>query len=168
MVCAFSAQGGSVVRLHDNRAVARLAAGRLKNGAVRGRQITRNSAAYPVNEAILCGIRALCQVRYVRRDLVSDAQAIRPPASAGTAGRPVELRERDEFLPGIYRRWPGKSALVRAAVDAHIAGRVLSAGDTGSLRGDLLAVMRAMRNHLTPEFQAPRPPGPGHRGCRDR
>jgi AcrR family transcriptional regulator len=54
----------------------------------------------------------------------------------------------------IYRRWPGKPALVRAAVDARIAGRVLSAGDTGSLRGDLLAVMRAMRSHLTPEFLA--------------
>jgi AcrR family transcriptional regulator len=54
----------------------------------------------------------------------------------------------------IYRRWPGKPALVRAAVDARIAGLVLSAGDTGSLRGDLLAVMRAMRGHLTPEFLA--------------
>jgi AcrR family transcriptional regulator len=54
----------------------------------------------------------------------------------------------------IYRRWPGKPELVRAAVDAHIVGRVLSAGDTGSLRGDLLAVMRAMRSHLTPEFLA--------------
>jgi AcrR family transcriptional regulator len=54
----------------------------------------------------------------------------------------------------IYRRWPGKPALVRAAVDAHVAGRVLSAGDTGSLRGDLLAVLRAMRSHLTPEFLA--------------
>jgi AcrR family transcriptional regulator len=54
----------------------------------------------------------------------------------------------------IYRRWPGKPELVRAAVDAHIVGRVLSAGDAGSLRGDLLAVMRAMRSHLTPEFLA--------------
>jgi len=54
----------------------------------------------------------------------------------------------------IYRRWPGKAELVRAAVDAHIAGRVVSARDAGSLRGDLLAVMRAMRSHLTPEFLA--------------
>lgn len=54
----------------------------------------------------------------------------------------------------IYRRWPGKPELVRAAVRAHIAGRVLSAPDHGSLRGDLLAVMRAMRSHLTPEFMA--------------
>ena len=54
----------------------------------------------------------------------------------------------------IYRRWPGKPELVRAAVRAHVAGRVLSAPDHGSLRGDLLAVMRAMRSHLTPEFMA--------------
>jgi AcrR family transcriptional regulator len=52
----------------------------------------------------------------------------------------------------IYRRWPGKPELVRAAVDALIAGRVLVAPDAGSLRGDLLSVMRAMRGHLTPEF----------------
>jgi AcrR family transcriptional regulator len=54
----------------------------------------------------------------------------------------------------IYRRWPGKAELVRAAVDAHIAGRVPSAHDTGSLRGDLLTVLQAMRSHLTPEFMA--------------
>jgi AcrR family transcriptional regulator len=54
----------------------------------------------------------------------------------------------------IYRRWPGKPELVRAAVDRYVAGRVLAAGDTGSLRGDLHAVMRALRDHLTPEFMA--------------
>ena len=54
----------------------------------------------------------------------------------------------------IYRRWPGKPELVHAAVHAHIAGRVLSAPDHGSLRGDLLAVMQALRSHLTPEFMA--------------
>ena len=54
----------------------------------------------------------------------------------------------------IYRRWPGKAELVRAAVDAHIAGRVPADQDTGSLRGDLLAVLQAMRGHLTPEFMA--------------
>jgi AcrR family transcriptional regulator len=69
----------------------------------------------------------------------------------------------------IYRRWPGKAELVRAAVDAHITSRILSTQDggtqdsgtqdsgtqdTGSLRGDLLAVMNAMPGHLTPEFMA--------------
>jgi AcrR family transcriptional regulator len=52
----------------------------------------------------------------------------------------------------IYRRWSGKPELVRAAVAAFVAGRVLAAPDAGTLRGDLLAVMRAMRSHLTPEF----------------
>jgi len=54
----------------------------------------------------------------------------------------------------IYRRWPGKPELVRAAVQVRIAGRLLGAPDTGSLRGDLLSVMRAMSSHLTPEFMA--------------
>ena len=54
----------------------------------------------------------------------------------------------------IYRRWPGKAELVHAAVDAHIAGRVPGTHDTGSLRGDLLAVMQAVSGHLTPDFTA--------------
>jgi AcrR family transcriptional regulator len=54
----------------------------------------------------------------------------------------------------IYRRWPGKPELVKAAVDSYVAGRVPSSVDTGSLRGDLMAVMRAMRGHLTDEFLA--------------
>src|SRR5580700_11308769 len=74
----------------------------------------------------------------------------------------------------IYRRWPGKAELVRAAVDAHITRRVLGTRDdgtrdggahdggtresgtrdAGSLRDDLLAVMNAMPGHLTPEFMA--------------
>jgi AcrR family transcriptional regulator len=54
----------------------------------------------------------------------------------------------------IYRRWPGKAELVRAAVDAHIAGRVPGTQDTGSLRGDLLAVMQTLSGHLTPDFMA--------------
>jgi AcrR family transcriptional regulator len=54
----------------------------------------------------------------------------------------------------IYRRWPGKPELVRAAVDSFVAGRVPTDADTGSLRGDLLAVMRTLRGHLTGEFLA--------------
>jgi AcrR family transcriptional regulator len=54
----------------------------------------------------------------------------------------------------IYRRWPGKPQLVRAAVDGYVAGRVLAAADTGTLRGDLLAVLHALRAHLTGEFLA--------------
>ena len=54
----------------------------------------------------------------------------------------------------IYKRWPGKPDLVRAAVDNYAAGRLTAGTDTGSLRGDLLAVMGAMAGHLTPEFLA--------------
>ena len=54
----------------------------------------------------------------------------------------------------IYKRWRGKPELVRAAVDALVAGRLPADTDTGSLRGDLMAVMRAMREHLTADFLA--------------
>jgi AcrR family transcriptional regulator len=54
----------------------------------------------------------------------------------------------------IYRRWQGKPELVKAAVDGYVAGRLPVSADTGSLRGDLMAVMRAMRGHLTDEFLA--------------
>jgi AcrR family transcriptional regulator len=54
----------------------------------------------------------------------------------------------------IYRRWPGKPELVKAAVDSYVVGRLPISADTGSLRGDLMAVMRAMRGHLTDEFLA--------------
>lgn len=54
----------------------------------------------------------------------------------------------------MYRRWKGKPELVRAAIDQYVAGRVLVAGDTGSLAGDLHAAMSALRGHLTPEFMA--------------
>jgi AcrR family transcriptional regulator len=54
----------------------------------------------------------------------------------------------------IYKRWPGKPQLVRVAVDRYVAGRLTAGADTGSLRGDLMAVMQAMAGHLTPEFMA--------------
>ena len=54
----------------------------------------------------------------------------------------------------IYRRWPGKPELVRAAVDGYAAERLTAGADTGGLRGDLLAVLAAMAGHLTPEFLA--------------
>src|SRR5689334_2156876 len=52
----------------------------------------------------------------------------------------------------IYRRWPGKPQLVLAAVDGYAAERLTAGADTGSLRGDLLAVLQAMAGHLTSEF----------------
>jgi AcrR family transcriptional regulator len=43
--------------------------------------------------------------------------------------------------PTIYRRWPGKHALVADAIRCHPHIRA-TAPDTGSLRGDLLAAVR--------------------------
>src|SRR5258707_387522 len=70
----------------------------------------------------------------------------------------------------IYRRWPGKAELVRAAADAYVADRALSAADAGGLRGDLLAVPAAMGSPATPPVPGAsrRPSVDGvvlHRGC---
>ena len=107
----------------------------------------RQARGKPRERAILSAvISLLCETGY--EAMTMDAVAARAHASKTT----------------IYRRWPGKAELVRAAVDAHITSRILSTQDsgtqdsgtqdTGSLRGDLLAVMNAMPGHLTPEFMA--------------
>lgn len=97
----------------------------------------RRTRGEPRERAILAAVIALLgEAGY--EAMTMDAVAARAHASKTT----------------IYRRWPGKASLVRAAVDAYIAGRVPGGRDTGSLRGDLLAVLRAMRDHLTPEFMA--------------
>jgi AcrR family transcriptional regulator len=44
--------------------------------------------------------------------------------------------------PVIYRRWPGKAELVLAAVKRAMQEERLAPPDTGSLRGDLVAVAR--------------------------
>jgi AcrR family transcriptional regulator len=49
----------------------------------------------------------------------------------------------------IYRHWPGKAELVVAAVRNRAGGQATPPPDTGSLRGDLLAVLTAMRASLT-------------------
>ena len=41
----------------------------------------------------------------------------------------------------IYRRWPEREALMVAAIKHHLAGRRPNIPDTGSLRGDLLALL---------------------------
>lgn len=48
----------------------------------------------------------------------------------------------------IYRRWPGKAALVVAAVRRYGGQPEPEAPDTGDLRSDLLAVLTAMRASL--------------------
>jgi AcrR family transcriptional regulator len=54
----------------------------------------------------------------------------------------------------IYKRWPGKAQLVRAAVDGYVTGQLAAGTDTGSLRGDLLAAMQVVAGYLTEEFLA--------------
>jgi AcrR family transcriptional regulator len=48
----------------------------------------------------------------------------------------------------IYRRWPGKAELVVQAVRRHAGDPVPGAADTGTLRGDLVAALAAMRASL--------------------
>ena len=49
----------------------------------------------------------------------------------------------------IYRRWPGKAALVSTAVRRHAGQPAAAVPDTGSLRSDLLAALQAMRSSLS-------------------
>lgn len=49
----------------------------------------------------------------------------------------------------IYRRWPGKAALVSTAVQRHAGQPASAAPDTGSVRSDLLAALRVMRSSLS-------------------
>jgi AcrR family transcriptional regulator len=87
--------------------------------------------------AILDAVLALlAEVGYERMSV--DAVAARARASKAT----------------IYRRWPGKPAMVKAALDRLDTGRLPPPPDTGSLRGDLLAVMRALAALATPEHVA--------------
>jgi AcrR family transcriptional regulator len=88
-------------------------------------------------KAILAAVMELLgEVGYER--MTTDAVAARAHASKTT----------------MYKRWPGKPELVRAAVDSYVVGRLAAVADTGSLRGDLMALMEALRGHLTSEFLA--------------
>lgn len=49
----------------------------------------------------------------------------------------------------IYRRWPGKAALVVDAVRRRHAGKQEPLPDTGSLRGDLIAAVSRIADSLT-------------------
>lgn len=52
----------------------------------------------------------------------------------------------------IYRRWPGKPALVRAAMDHLDAEEAAATPDTGTLRGDLLAALRGARDRMDDRY----------------
>ncbi|WP_378741668.1 TetR/AcrR family transcriptional regulator [Nocardia brasiliensis] len=78
-------------------------------------------------QAILAAtIQLLGEIGYAA--MTMDAVAARAQASKAT----------------IYRRWPGKPALVKAAMDAHDAAYVAAIPDTGTVRGDLLAALTAL------------------------
>src|SRR6202041_4171288 len=85
----------------------------------------RQTRGKPREQAILSAVIALLgEAGY--EAMTMDAVAARAHASKTT----------------IYRRWPGKPELVRAAVASYVAGRVAVSADTGSLRGDLMAVIQ--------------------------
>jgi AcrR family transcriptional regulator len=52
----------------------------------------------------------------------------------------------------MYRRWPDKPALVKAALDAHDDGFVAEIPDTGTLRDDLLAALQAARAQVDDQY----------------
>src|SRR4051794_37045047 len=54
----------------------------------------------------------------------------------------------------IYRRWRNKQYLVKAALDALDAADNAAVPDTGSLRGDLVAVMKMLRQKVTAPYLA--------------
>ncbi|MEU7817399.1 TetR/AcrR family transcriptional regulator [Pseudonocardia sp. NPDC049154] len=56
--------------------------------------------------------------------------------------------------PVLYRRWPDRSALLRDTL-LHAAGRSIPTPDTGTYRGDLLAVLRGWAATLTSPASAP-------------
>jgi len=49
--------------------------------------------------------------------------------------------------PVLYRRWPTRADLLRAAIEHHRAQHVTAVPDTGSLRGDVLAALRDLNRH---------------------
>jgi AcrR family transcriptional regulator len=54
----------------------------------------------------------------------------------------------------IYRRWRNKAQLVKAALDAYDASQNEGLPDTGDLRQDLYAVMRALRERASESYLA--------------
>lgn len=54
----------------------------------------------------------------------------------------------------IYRRWRNKAELMKAALDAYDADHNDAIPDTGGLRGDLIAVLEALRAKSSERFTA--------------
>ncbi|MGH3584764.1 MAG: TetR/AcrR family transcriptional regulator [Pseudonocardia sp.] len=63
----------------------------------------------------------------------------------GYAGFALEsvARRAGTSTPVLYRRWPTKPRMIEAAIAHASAARAVETPDTGTLRGDLIAMMRA-------------------------
>lgn len=72
------------------------------------------------------------------------AQTLVELASAGPAGLSVEriARKAEVNKTSVYRRWPSREALVAAALEGVLTSVAASIPDTGSLRGDLLGLLK--------------------------
>ncbi len=91
----------------------------------------------PRADAILTAtIELLAETGYAA--LTIDAVAARAHASKAT----------------VYRRWRGKPALIKAALDSLDAEHNAAIPDTGALRSDLVSVMQAMRDKATAPYVA--------------
>lgn len=91
----------------------------------------------PREDAILTStIELLGEVGY--EAMTMDAVAARAHASKAT----------------MYRRWRNKAALVTAALDSLDAEQNAAIPDTGTLRSDLVAVMKSARDRATPAYIA--------------
>jgi AcrR family transcriptional regulator len=99
-----------------------------------GEQSRRGDVRY--DAILLAALQLLAEVGYDQMRM--DAIAERARASKAT----------------IYRRWSGKADLVLAALKRHVAPATTAPPDTGSLRGDLVAVLEGMRANLAAQDAA--------------
>jgi AcrR family transcriptional regulator len=59
----------------------------------------------------------------------------------------------------LYRRWPNRTELLAAAIDRRVVPLDASPADTGSLRGDVIAVLQAMNRRSRAAQAVPDPGG---------
>lgn len=59
----------------------------------------------------------------------------------------------------LYRRWPNRTELLAAAIDRRVAPLAALPADTGSLRGDVIAVLQAMNRRSHAAQAVPDPGG---------
>lgn len=59
----------------------------------------------------------------------------------------------------LYRRWPSRTELLAAAIDRRVAPLAALPADTGSLRGDVIAVLQAVNRRSRAAQAVPDPGG---------